>query len=559
MKLLRKLNLIILVLLTSITASMPYKTAYAQNYTININSDTTISTLGYYYFTLDKPGLIKIRAANPSNPSECEYQIFKYDTLTGNLNILGNPYNAADESKTYRIGSGTYCLYFYYDLPGTVRIDYESEAPDTTEQEWNNSFDTAQTVTLNSLYQASALDNGDNDYYKFTLVNPGSLYLSIKQGGLNGSYAGKFELYSEDSLGNVSLVTATEITKQAAAGSRYRLNAGTYYVKEIPLLQGVYNQDYQFKIIYSAENAISYETEENDDINTADNILTNQEYIGNIQSSDDYDYYKFTIDRSSQIALQLTQPRETVKGTYLIELYQQEDDELIPIDVFTTSSNPVNFGEKLVLLPGDYYIKISGTKKNDISMTDYQIKVNADPITLVSSITLSPSTSSVYTGATLSLIPTISPSDAGNKALIWSSSDHTVATVNKKGKITCVSSGECYIYACSTDGSDITARYRLIVEKDGNNNLASMKYSAGMLSQKFSPDTVNYTLTLNREEQVTLSFIKESKYAACYINDKKISKTTIRLGPGKSKKIEVVIAAENGQEKYYIITIKRKK
>lgn len=57
----------------------------------------------------------------------------------------------------------------------------------------------------------------------------------------------------------------------------------------------------------------------------------------------------------------------------------------------------------------------------------------------------------------------IEPQDAGNKTLEWSSSDESVATVTKDGKVTGVSRGEAQITARATDGSGIEVSCRVTV------------------------------------------------------------------------------------------------
>ena len=76
---------------------------------------------------------------------------------------------------------------------------------------------------------------------------------------------------------------------------------------------------------------------------------------------------------------------------------------------------------------------------------------------LVTSITLSPSSLSLKKGATQTLTATVSPSDATNKEVTWSSSNTAVATVNSNGQVTAVATGTCTITCMAQDGSGVSA------------------------------------------------------------------------------------------------------
>ena len=79
------------------------------------------------------------------------------------------------------------------------------------------------------------------------------------------------------------------------------------------------------------------------------------------------------------------------------------------------------------------------------------IKVVAEVIH-VQGIALNNTTASVKQGKTLALTATISPSNASNKAVSWTSSNESVATVNSSGYITAISQGTTTITATTADG-----------------------------------------------------------------------------------------------------------
>lgn len=71
----------------------------------------------------------------------------------------------------------------------------------------------------------------------------------------------------------------------------------------------------------------------------------------------------------------------------------------------------------------------------------------------VSSVAVSPTSASLYAGNTQQLSATISPANATNKNVTWSSSNTAIATVNSSGLVTAVSAGTATITATTQDGN----------------------------------------------------------------------------------------------------------
>ena len=76
----------------------------------------------------------------------------------------------------------------------------------------------------------------------------------------------------------------------------------------------------------------------------------------------------------------------------------------------------------------------------------------------VTSITLDETSLVLVVDATKKLIPTISPSNADDKSVAWSSSNEDVATVTKTGLVVAISAGTATITCSANDGSGVKAR-----------------------------------------------------------------------------------------------------
>lgn len=85
----------------------------------------------------------------------------------------------------------------------------------------------------------------------------------------------------------------------------------------------------------------------------------------------------------------------------------------------------------------------------------------------VSSVAVSPTSASLYAGNTQQLSATISPANATNKNVTWSSSNNAIATVNSSGLVTAVAAGTATITATTQDGNK-TASATITVNPNTN-------------------------------------------------------------------------------------------
>lgn len=81
-----------------------------------------------------------------------------------------------------------------------------------------------------------------------------------------------------------------------------------------------------------------------------------------------------------------------------------------------------------------------------------KITVSA-PVYKVTGVSLNKSSLTLNEKATAQLSATVSPSNATNKAVIWSSSEESVATVSSSGLVTAISEGQSTITVTTVDGS----------------------------------------------------------------------------------------------------------
>ena len=111
------------------------------------------------------------------------------------------------------------------------------------------------------------------------------------------------------------------------------------------------------------------------------------------------------------------------------------------------------------------------------------------PATLVESIAFANAEESLRAGETLTLSPTVMPSNATTKALAWTSDNEEAATV-ADGVVKGVSPGEAVITATATDGSGVSASCKVTVTP------GEVKAASITMSQTEATVEAGHSLTL---------------------------------------------------------------
>lgn len=86
-------------------------------------------------------------------------------------------------------------------------------------------------------------------------------------------------------------------------------------------------------------------------------------------------------------------------------------------------------------------------------------------VDLITNISLTTSSTSIYQGETLALTSAISPSNATYTTLKWESSNPAIAIVSDAGVVTALTKGSVDISVSSTDGSKVTRKISLVINE----------------------------------------------------------------------------------------------
>lgn len=171
---------------------------------------------------------------------------------------------------------------------------------------------------------------------------------------------------------------------------------------------------------------------------------------------------------------------------------------------------------------GNYYIRYVGKYPWSHLEVNGSGGSQPDPIA-VTGVAVTPTTVTVKIGASASLSATISPANAGNKSVAWSSNSTGVATVNANGVVTGVAAGTAIVTATTADGGR-TASATVTVAAQANSTIAAASTSFDKNTAKQTDLAVTMTLNGN-----ALNGIRNGIAALVYGNDYTVMGNTVTL------------------------------
>ncbi len=161
---------------------------------------------------------------------------------------------------------------------------------------------------------------------------------------------------------------------------------------------------------------------------------------------------------------------------------------------FTDEVSWVSENESIATVSGTGVVTANAVGETTIKVTvgDLSASCKVAVTQPVTSIALNNTSLSLETGKSETLTATVAPNDAGNKAVVWKSSNTAVATVDDAGKVTAVAVGTATITATAADGSGVSASCEVTVTEMSEQERLVRAFVERM-----------YTIVLNRpaEEQ----------------------------------------------------------
>lgn len=163
-----------------------------------------------------------------------------------------------------------------------------------------------------------------------------------------------------------------------------------------------------------------------------------------------------------------------------VSLERAENGVLLSADklekIIITGSNekenktlPVSLDKnKALITKHDSNLAVYSDEDND---GNYETLVAETDTTPVSGVTLDQTKTKVEIGRSIKLTPTITPDNATEKAVTWSSSDNNIATVDENGLVTAISEGKATVTVTTKDGNKTATCEVTVTKKEDSGNL----------------------------------------------------------------------------------------
>ncbi len=136
-------------------------------------------------------------------------------------------------------------------------------------------------------------------------------------------------------------------------------------------------------------------------------------------------------------------------------------------EIYCYAENPPKATDNIVFSPENITLYVpAGSVAAYKAASYWSVFTNIQPLAKsVTEITLSQTSVTLTEGESITLTATISPDNATDKSITWSSNNTSVATVDANGKVTAIAPGTATITATANDGSGVKASCEVTVNE----------------------------------------------------------------------------------------------
>jgi len=205
---------------------------------IPINSEITgnlqtYSDVDYYKFTVAVPSGIQLVFNHDVPADYASWDVELYNANAEEITSFNSSqYNVTKTSSYIRVPAGTYYIEVsnstWDDIGYNLTVSAKDESASNFEKEVNNTWGTAQTISINKEYTCNLQTYDDVDYYKFTVTASTSIQLEFRH-EVPTDYAGwDVELFYAN--GNELTSAFSSQYDVDVLSSNTELSTGVYYI-----------------------------------------------------------------------------------------------------------------------------------------------------------------------------------------------------------------------------------------------------------------------------------------------------------------------------------------
>ena len=234
-----------------------------------------------------------------------------------------------------------------------------------SEIEPNNSFSSANSLTLGDTARGSLSAPSDWDFYKISVSGSEVLKLNFTPPTLSaGSYC-QVDIYD-----NAGKLLAEDFINSTTSLSLGIPSAGLYYVA-ITTSAPVSGSQYALSVTKGAGTASGYESENNNTVATANSVALAQTISGQLAGSSDADYYHAVANIAGVLVVDFAAAKTSSNNSFTVDILDATGKLLAE-----QSTGDATTLTAVVPAAGDYYVSVKQATTYDGS--NYSLKVSND-------------------------------------------------------------------------------------------------------------------------------------------------------------------------------------
>ena len=325
-----------------------------------------INDIDYFKFTLSKETTVEFENRTSLYPGSNRIDFTVYDKDDNQLLKYTNPntkkYLQTFDTGTYYIrvatlnrNETTSYMFILNAVEGTVLPD-----------DYSNNSKNAHVIDLNVEVAGSLEVSNDIDYFKFTLNQKTTIEFNRPiyfdpDGSIEETNEIDFAIYNNKN-------NQLELFKNFL-NKILTLDAGTYFIKITTANKNIS----EYKFILNATDGTFHSDDYSNDKENAYVIDLNLETLGDLEVSNDKDYFKFTLNQQTAVEFEKQATIGNVgQASYsYFDVYDSSNKSLVSALVTSTTST-----HTLPLEAGTYYIKVNTVSIGN-GITGYRFILNA--------------------------------------------------------------------------------------------------------------------------------------------------------------------------------------